>query len=185
MKKGNWLFVFTLVIIAGLSRLLPHPPNFTAIGAMALFGGAALSNKMLRVILPLGALFISDVIINNTIYASSLEGFTLFYEGAIWTYVGIAAIALIAPFVIQKLSIKNIVVGSIAASGLFFLVSNFGVWASGMMYPLTFEGLGLAYLAGIPFFGNTLIGDLFFSSVLFGGFYLAEVKFPKLALNTK
>ena len=75
-------------------------------GAMALFGGAALSNKMLRVILPLGALFISDVIINNTIYASSLEGFTLFYEGAIWTYVGIAAIALIAPFVIQKLSIK-------------------------------------------------------------------------------
>ena len=182
MKKGNWIFILTLIVIAGLSRLLPHPPNLTALGAMALFGGAALTSKVLRIALPLFALFITDLIINNTVFASS-EGFTLFYPGAIWTYVAIGSIALLSPLIISKLSVKNIAVGSIMASVVFFIVSNFGVWTTGILYPMTLEGLTTCYVAAIPFFGNTLGGDVLFSGVLFGGFYLAELKMPKLALS--
>ncbi|MAZ36482.1 MAG: hypothetical protein CL842_03410 [Crocinitomicaceae bacterium] len=182
MKKGNWIFIFVLILIAGLSRLLPHPPNFTALGAMALFGGAALSNKILKVLLPLVALFITDVILNNTVFAASNQGFTLFYPGALWTYVAIASIALLAPLLINKLSVQKVVLGSLMASVVFFVISNFGAWASGVLYPMTLEGLATCYIAAIPFFANTLGGDVLFSGILFGGFYLAGLKMPKLAL---
>lgn len=183
MKKGNWIFIFTLIVIAGISRLLPHPPNFTAIGAMALFGGAALGNKALRIILPLFALFLTDIIINNTVFAGSNSGFTLFYPGAVWTYVAIGAIAILAPYIINKLSVKKVAIGSLMSTAVFFIVSNFGVWTTGILYPMTLEGLTTCYLAAIPFFGNSLAGDVLFSSILFGGFYFAELKMPKLALS--
>ncbi len=181
MKKGNWIFVFTLIVMASLTRLLPHPPNFTAIGAMALFGGAALSGKVLKTVLPLIALFISDVIINNTLYSSLNEGFTFFYTGAFWTYLSIGLIAISAPYLVKKLSASNVLKGSVLASLLFFIVSNFGVWISGTLYPLNAGGLISTYTAAIPFFANTLISNVLFSALLFGGFYLVDLKFPKLA----
>lgn len=181
MKKGNWIFIFALILVAGLSRLLPHPPNFTALGAMALFGGAALNSKILRIALPLAALFVTDVIINNTIYYNAAEGFTLFYSGAIWTYLAIGIIAVVASGIVSKLNISKVVLGSFTASALFFIISNFGVWSTGILYPTTVEGLVTCYAAALPFFGNTIAGDLFFSTVLFGGFYLADSKIPQLA----
>ena len=183
MKKGNWIFIFTLIAIAGLSRLLPHPPNFTALGAVALFGGAALSSKILRIALPLVVLLITDIIINNTVFAQFNEGFTVFYPGAIWTYVAIGSISLLAPMIINKLSVKHVVLGSLSASLVFFIISNFGDWITGFDFPLTFAGLIGNYIAGIPYFMNSIAGDLFFSGILFGGFYLAELKIPKLSLS--
>lgn len=179
MNRGNLIFVSSLVLIAGMSRLLPHPPNFTALGAMALFGGAALSNKFLRILMPLAALFVSDLVLNNTVYGSH-EGFQLFYPGAVWTYLAFTLIAIVAPMIIKKINVGSVLKGSLATSLIFFIVSNFGAWSTGVLYPLTAEGLTTAYVAAIPFFGNTLAGDLLFSAVLFGGYYLVEMKFPKL-----
>ncbi|SVB25226.1 uncharacterized protein METZ01_LOCUS178080, partial [marine metagenome] len=69
------LILAWLLILAAFSRLIPHPPNFTALGAMALFGGAYVSSRTLAIILPLGALWVSDLILNNLVYTEFYQGF--------------------------------------------------------------------------------------------------------------
>src|SRR5690606_4831662 len=120
----------------------------------ALFGGAMLSKNWMKILIPIVALFLSDLVINNVVYHSA-NGFVWFTEGFYWMYGSFAAICLLAPFVIKKIRVKNVVVGALMSSTLFFLVTNFGVWA-GMynMYPKTFDGLLMAYTAGLPFFAN-------------------------------
>lgn len=174
-QKNVWLFI-SLVIIAALSRLLPHPPNFTAIGAMALFGGAIISSNFLKYILPIGALLLSDLVLNNTIYSSG--EFSLVYPGMIWVYSAFIAIAFLGSK-INNANIKSILGGSVGSAILFFLVTNFGYWVSGAMYPLTLEGFTACYVAAIPFFGSTLLSTLLFSGILFGGYHFVGQKVMK------
>lgn len=174
------IFIGGLVFLAALSRLLPHPPNFTAVASIGLFAGALLGSRFLKVFIPFIAMFITDLFINNVVYADYQDGFTFFTEGFVFIYFPILLIALFGNKLVQKLNIKNIVVGSVLSSAIFFLISNFGVWVSGTTYPISAEGFIACYTAAIPFFANTLIGTLFFSGVIFGAYQLAEKHAPSL-----
>lgn len=150
-----------------LSRLLPHPANVTPIAAIALFGGAYFSNKRLAFTIPLVSLFLSDLVIGfhrqmGTVYFCFI--LTVFLGQALRSRKKIIPIAL----------------ASLTSSILFFAITNFGVWCWDGLYPNTFNGLCICYTAAIPFFRNTILGDLFYCVLLFGGFALAEIRLPHL-----
>jgi len=155
-------------IAAGAAfRLLPHPPNFTPIAAMALFGGAMLAPRLLGLLLPLGALVLSDLVLGFAGFAHVpyVYGSFVMIVGLGWLLQG-------------RVSGLTVPAAAIGASVLFFLVTNFGVWAYSGMYPPTAAGLWASYVAALPFFTHTLAGDLFYSALLFGGLALAGRAFP-------
>jgi hypothetical protein len=167
MLKPRLIVLITIVLIAAASRLIPHPPNLTSITAVALFGGAYFSNRRLAFLVPLAALFLSDLILG-------------FYSHMEVVYLSFALIVCVGLWLQKRRSVFYITGAAVVSSALFFLLTNFGVWAFESLYPKTFEGLLACYVAAIPFFQNTLQGDLFFTAVLFGGFTLLERSFPKL-----
>jgi hypothetical protein len=161
-------WVLTLMVFgAAFLRLLPHPPNFAPIAAMALFGGAYFSKKTFAFIIPLAAMFLTDMLIGIYSYA--------------WiVYISFALIVVLGIFMLKKVSVKNLIIASLTASVSFFAITNFGVWALGTLYPKTPEGLLASYTAAIPFFQNSLIGDLFFVGVMFGVYELVKHNVPAL-----
>ncbi|MDR1739330.1 MAG: hypothetical protein LBR45_01045 [Bacteroidales bacterium] len=183
-KKLNLRFgiVSAIILLAALSRLIPHPINFAPIGGMALFGAAYYSKRYWAFIIPIVSMWISDLFINNIIFGQYFEGFVWFYSGSLFTYGAFALIVLFGMFSLKKVGIGSVVGSAIAASVIFFAVSNFGVWFSGTMYPKSLEGLMACYTAGIPFFKNTLAGDLVYSAIMFGAFEWSLRKFPRLRL---
>lgn len=173
--------LITLILLAAFSRLIPHAPNFTAVGAMALFGGAYFSRKSWALAVPLLALWLSDIVLNNVIYRQYYPTFTLGVNP--WTYGTFAVIVVLGAVLLRQIRPVNVVFTSLLASTLFFLVSNFSVWLGSAMYPQSFNGLLACYTAALPFFGNTLAGDLFWCGVLFASFEWAQRRFPKLTLQ--
>ncbi|MBD77765.1 MAG: hypothetical protein CL840_02335 [Crocinitomicaceae bacterium] len=171
-NKNIWIFL-SLITVAALSRLLPHPPNFTAIGSIALFGGVVVNHKYLKLLLPLGALLLSDIVLNNTIYAA--DGFSLYYPGMLWVYASFVVIAALG-FILKKVNIASVLGGSILSAVFFFLFTNFGYWMAGVLYPQTAEGLMACYVAALPFFANTLMSTVLFSAILFGGYAFVDRK---------
>jgi hypothetical protein len=159
--------LLSAVAIAAALRLVPHPPNFSPIDAMALFSGAYLGRRALAFAAPLGAMLFSDLILG-------------FYSGVWITYIAVAVIVPIGWLALNRRSPLRIGVAAITGSLAFFLISNFGTWALSGMYPHSFAGLGACYVAAIPFFQNTVAGDLFYAVLLFGGFALAEQLAPRL-----
>ncbi len=180
---SRFVAVTVLILVAALSRLLPHPPNATAMGAMALFGGAYFNNRWVSLFVPLATLFVSDLILNNVVYAAFNNGqFVWFYGGAAWVYGSFAAAIVLSWFLLKRIDAKNVFIASIAGSVLFFAVTNFAAWQSPFMpYPKDLSGLAMSYTAALPFFVNSLAGDLFFCAALFGGFEWAQRRFPVLA----
>jgi hypothetical protein len=182
-KKVNIRFgVITLMILAAaFSRLIPHAWNFTAIGAAALFGAAYFSNRIIAFVIPLLSLWLSDIVMNNTIY-SSFNGnkLWLFPDTFPWYYLGFIMVTLVGFGLLKKVKISSVIGASISASVIFFLVSNFGSWIGNVAYPQNASGLIACYTAGIPFFWSTVAGDLFYCGLLFGAFELAKMKFPVL-----
>ncbi len=162
-----WILTI-MIFAAAFVRLLPHPPNFAPIAAMALFGGAYFSKKSFAFAVPLIAMFLTDAIIG-------------FHSGMWIVYLSFALIVVIGMLMLKKVSIKNVVLASVTASLSFFIITNFGVWAFGTMYPKNIAGLVECYIAAIPFIQNTLLGDLFFSGVMFGIFEFAKTKLRALA----
>lgn len=155
-----------LIFIAALTRLVPHPDNFTPIGAMALFGAAYFSRQVLTLAIPFIALFASDLILNN-VFPKYAPEFTLITSW--WIYAAFGAVMLAGWLLLrQKVSPVRVIAGSLIASMLFFLITNFSVWVESGMYPKTSAGLMACYAAGLPFLKNTVWGDLFFSAALFG-----------------
>lgn len=164
----NVLALIGLLCLAALSRLLPHPPNFVPVGAMALFGAAVLPQRWLAVALPLAAFYVSDLVLNNTVYAAYFPGF---YWGIDWwVYGGVILMVVLGLGLLRQRSFSWLRIGgaAVTATLVFFLVTNFGVWAAGGMYPKTWAGLLLAYAAGLPFLLNSLLANLLFSGALFG-----------------
>ncbi|MDZ7808077.1 MAG: DUF6580 family putative transport protein [Gracilimonas sp.] len=180
MNKKRILVLSGFILIAALSRVFPHPYNFAPMGAMAIFGAAYFTNRKLAFILPLLAFFVSDLLVNNILYSGFYGGFTLFTPGFYWMYGSVALIVLAGIFIMKKVNMKTIIGGSLAASIIFFLVTNFGAWLGNPMYPQTLEGLLMSYIAGIPFFHYTVAGDLVYSGVMFGAFEYAKFKVPAL-----
>lgn len=164
----NFLVVTLMVFAAAFVRLIPHPPNFAPIAAMALFGGAYFNKKSFAFAVPLAAMFLTDLIIG-------------FHSGMWIVYLSFALIVVIGMLILKKVSVKNVVLASVTASISFFIITNFGVWAFGTMYPKNITGLIECYVAAIPFIHNTLIGDLFFSGIMFGVYEFAKTKLPVLS----
>ena len=180
-KKNYFLIIVGFILFAALSRILPHPYNFTPLGAIALFGAAYFTDKRWAILIPLFAMWMSDLVLNNWIYSSYYSGFTLFNSGMFWVYGSLIIIALLGMKVLKKVTLPRVVMSAFGASAIFFIVSNLGVWVASPMYPLTWGGLVACYTAAIPFFHNTIAGDLFYCGVMFGAFEYAKLRFPSLS----
>ena len=162
------------IIIAGaLFRLIPHPLNFTPLAAMALFAGTYLKDKKAAMIIPLGAMMLSDILL-EIINGSG------FHSTMIFVYGSMMLITMLGFFLRGREQRATIMVASLTGSMFFFLITNFGVWLVQSMYPMTLEGLTACYVAAIPFFKGTLMGDLFYNVVFFGAFALARRTIPAL-----
>jgi hypothetical protein len=166
----------TLVFLAAASRLWPHPPNFTAVPAMALFGGSLFGRRWLAFAIPLLAMASSDLVLGVFVYGTRV------LPGIVPVYACIATAVLIG----QRLprSGMGVVLGAAAATAVFFTVTNFVVWAGQELYPHTLGGLGLCYLAALPFAANMLASSLLYGAGLFGLWALAERRYPALAVHT-
>jgi hypothetical protein len=169
-----------LILLAAFSRIIPHPANFSPLGAIALFGAAHFSKKWQILLIPIAATWLSDLFINNVIYAAYYPTFTWFYEGFYWQYLSYLVIAVIAIPLFKKVNKERILLGALSSTVIFFLISNVGCWIGNSFYPQNFAGLMSCYAAGIPFLKGTILGDLFYSLVLFGCFAYAKYKLPTL-----
>jgi hypothetical protein len=149
-----------MILLAALSRLVPHPWNFSPLEAMALFAGAHIARRWVSTLVPLAALFVSDLFLG-------------FYDGIWVTYLCFALIAIAGRWLRGAGAGKIAIFGLASATG-FFIVSNFAVWALGTMYPHTAAGLMSCYVSAIPYFHNQLAGVAFYSLVLFGGYALLQ-----------
>ncbi|MCS6983595.1 MAG: hypothetical protein NZM25_00520 [Leptospiraceae bacterium] len=167
------LFALFLLALAALTRLLPHPANFAPMTAMALFSGAMVSPFLMSLLLFLGSLWLSDLLVNNLLFHEFFGRFVFFYDGFYWQYLSYLLISLWGRIAIRKFAFYPIIGSLLSSSVLFFLLSNFGVWLLGKLYPLTLEGLVQCYIAALPFFRNALLGDLTYGALLFGAVGLA------------
>jgi len=167
-NKARLLALVLAIFAAAAMRLIPHPPNFSPIAAMALFSGAYMPRRALSFAAPFGALLLSDLFLGG------------FYPGMNFVYLSFALTVLIGWAAARRTSALTIAGAAVASSILFFILTNFGMWLFSGFYPLSWQGLVACYVAAIPFFQNTLAGDLFFTALLFGGFALAERLIPAL-----
>jgi hypothetical protein len=166
-NSSRLIALFSAILVAASLRLVPHPPNFSPIDAMALFSGAYLGRRVIAFAAPLGALLLSDLVLG-------------FYHGQATVYFSVALIIMIGMVALTRRSPLRVGAAAIASSILFFVITNFGMWMFSGFYPRTFTGLEACYIAAIPFFQNTVAGDLFYAALLFGGFRLAEHLAPTL-----
>jgi len=161
------LALLTAILAAAVMRLVPHPPNFTPIEAMALFSGAYLGRRGLAFVAPLGALLLSDLVLG-------------FYHGMATVYFTVVLIVLIGWWLSTRRSFWRVGAAALASSVLFYIVTNFGMWLFSGFYPRTLAGLEACYVAAIPFFQNTVAGDRVYTALLFGGFALLLDAVPQL-----
>lgn len=171
-----------MILLAAFSRIIPHMPNFSPLGAIGLFGAAHFQKKWLSFLIPIAATWLSDLFINNVIYAQYYPKFIWFYEGFYWQYGSYLLITLAGVFILKKVNTQRVLAGALASTAIFFLISNFGCWIGSTFYPQNFSGLITCYAAGIHFLKGTMWGDLFYSGVLFGSFAFAQKQFPVLRL---
>lgn len=189
MTRNTLVTLLLLVIVAAVYRIIPNrPAGFAPQMAMALFGGALISDKKWAFALPVLSLLLSDLLY-QFLYLSGAIGFAGFYSGQWATYLCFMGITVFG-FLLKRLSIKNIILFGIAGSVIFFITSNFFTWlgGGGFARPKTWEGLMMCYNDALLYYrnsglihgfaGNFIIGDLFFTFLLFGGYYLVRKYFP-------
>ena len=157
----NKLIIPVLIILAAVTRLIPHPPNFTPIIAIGLFSGTYIKNRSLAVFIPIGAMFLSDLFLG-------------FHGTVYFVYCSLLLVTILGMLLIKKITIKNCTAAALSSSLLFFLITNFGVWLTSGYYPKNIQGILACYTMALPFLGNTLAGTLLYSSVMFGGYKLLK-----------
>ncbi len=165
------LTIVALIFTAAMLRLLPMAHNFSPIGAIALFAGAYMTNRYFAFLLPLAAMLISDVFLG-------FYGWEMLI-----TYSAFALTVGIGMFLRSNKSWYRVGFASISTSVLFYLITNFVFFYPATIAPLythDLSGVLNSYIAGLPFFQNTVLSDLMFSSILFGGFYLLSINIPSL-----
>lgn len=152
-RKTLWV-TWGLIILGAASRLLPHPPNVTPLAAMALLGGAYLPSRQ-ALIFPVAAMAVSDLFLGFHSTIPFVYGWFLLAAG-----IGLR--------LKERRTWKTVGAACVGSSVLFFLITNFGTWLAEGLYPRTLPGLAACYAAGLPFYRNTLLGDVFFTGLLFG-----------------
>lgn len=168
MLNVRFIALVGIVVLAAAMRIIPHPPNFTPITAMALFGGAYLSGTIPAFIVPLAAMSLSDL------FLGGFDATMPFIYGSFAVTVGLGF------WIRQRSSVLRIGAAALISAVLFFVISNFGVWLVGGLYPRTAEGLITCFVAAVPFFRQTLLGDLIYTATFFGGFAYMQRLFPLL-----
>jgi hypothetical protein len=162
--RSDLLIVGGLIALDVAARLLPHEPNFTPLAASTLFAATVLRQRLLAFVVPVVALFISDLVLASEMTSIRLVIYAMFLLP------GLVA------FLPRRARAPGMFVPAIIAySLLFFAVTNLAVWAFSGMYPLTVAGLAACYAAALPFLPQTVIGDLFWAAVLFGGYALLSL----------
>lgn len=162
LKQRNTIFFSLILVVAFISRLIPHPPNFTALGALLLVGTAVAGRKYLIPLMAIGIYFLSDLILNNIIYSQFFDGFTL--VSSIFVFVALSYLAIfgIARLVLNKMKPGRLLLAAVLSSIAFFLISNLGVWWIGAGYPPTAEGLMAAYTAALPYLSYDFLANIVF-----------------------
>lgn len=156
-----------MIVAAAVLRLLPHPANVTPIAAMALFGGANFADKRLAFLVPLSALFASDLVLG-------------LYSHMEFVYASFALTACLGLLLQRQKNVLTIAGAAVASAIIFFIVSDVGTWLYSPLYPRTLAGFEACLVAAIPFLRNMLLGDFFYTALLFSGFALLERAFPAL-----
>ena len=152
--KHKVVLLFYFVGLIALSRIIPHPPNFTPVIAMAVFMPYLTRDLYSAIVVPLAAMFVSDLYIG-------------WHSSMFWVYGSISLCTILSRYTLSiKRTYIHLGVNAVMSSVVFFTVTNFAVWMSGAMYPLTFEGLMLCYTMAIPFFTNTLVSTILYASLL-------------------
>lgn len=172
----NIAFISAFIVMAAMSRIIPHPGNFAPLGAMALFGASYFKKSSHALLVTLGSWWLSDLVLNNTVYKAFFPSFTWISNSFITVAVALVTIHFVAKRYLKNSQPVQIVIMSLVASLLFFAITNFGSFLD--LYPRSVNGLVAAYTAGLPFLKYTILGDLFYSAVLFGmyQFISARVK---------
>ncbi|MEO0787934.1 MAG: DUF6580 family putative transport protein [Bacteroidota bacterium] len=176
-KSNQVLMLVSMVMMAAASRLLPHPPNFSPVAAMALFGAAYFRQSWMAWLVPFAGLYLSDLVLNNVVYAQAGAGFSF---GIYWVvYLAFGAILLLGFLSLRgrKLDLGRLLGVGLGATLLFFLLTNFWSWYADpfQTYPDNAAGLLACYVAGLPFLLNSLLGNLFFGALLFGGAHALDI----------
>jgi hypothetical protein len=169
------------IFIAALGRVVPHPPNFAPMTALALFGGAYLSRRWVAFLVPLVAMLVGDCCLELAtrwahVYGAAnwLAGSRGFYSTMWTTYFAFVLVVAIGCWLGSRGGVVRIALATFASSLTYFVVTNFAVWALETIYPHTVGGLIDCYFVALPFFGNTLASDAIFVAILFGGLELLE-----------
>jgi len=163
MKKlfsSPLVLIVCLVVVAAILRLLTnylHIWNFTPIIAMALFSGATIRDKKLAFIVPMSAIILTDAILG-------------FYQGIFVTYFALILITAFGFLLQNKIKVIPVLLGSLGASLIFYLVTNFALIYPTTLYPHTLDGVIDSYTLAIPFFKTAIAGDLIYTCLLFGSY---------------
>lgn len=181
MKLDNKvLVVIGLILVVALARIIPHTPNYSPMTALALFGAVHFNTRWKSILVVFLAGFLSDIILNNTVYAYMNDGFTVFYDGFVWQYIGYGAIIALGVVFLKRITPLRVLLGALCATILFFVISNFGAWVSLPIYTKDMTGLMTAYTAGLPFLKMSFLSDIVYSAILFGGYAVLQRKFTFL-----
>ncbi|MEG1499033.1 MAG: DUF6580 family putative transport protein [Bacteroidales bacterium] len=165
------LTIVGMVVLAAMARFMPHPPAFSPIAAMAIFGGAYFAKKSWALVLPLVVMLATDAYFG--------------YYPEMWgVYIPFIIAGCLGFLLRKKVTVLRVGGICLSSSLIFFLISNFAVWLGGLCaYPMNFSGLITCYAMGLPFFRNEVLGTLVYSGVMFGAFELAKLYLPSLSPN--
>ena len=172
MMKNDLMIPIIMMTLLVISRMISDIPNFTATIALIMFTSYLIRDKFLSVLVILVSQIISDLYIG-------------IYSSMFFVYGAYVFIALLSPIIMNKLSFKSVLISSLVTPTIFYIVSNFGVWITGSTYPLSLDGLIMCYVAGIPFFDETLLSTVVFSVTIYVMMKLIVKEPEKLILIKK
>ena len=170
--KNDLMIPIIMMTLLVISRMISDIPNFTATIALIMFTSYIIRDKFLSVLVILVSQIISDLYIG-------------IYSSMFFVYGAYVFIALLSPIIMNKLSFKSVLISSLVTPTIFYIVSNFGVWITGSTYPLSLDGLIMCYVAGIPFFDETLLSTVVFSVTIYAMMKLIVKEPEKLILIKK
>ena len=156
----SWKWLVAIIAFMALSRCLPHPPNFTPLAAMSLLSGAFLRDWRLALIIPLGAMLLSDLYLG-------------LHNSMLFVYAAMASIVIFSRYGLRRVSLFRLTSASVLSAVWFFLLTNFGAWLGHETYAPSLNGLMQAYVAGIPFFRNTLLSSVLFTLLAYLALFTA------------